>query len=165
MFYTNPYTGRKVIKHGTICLIIALATEKIPKPWSKVRGRKGPFDREHRAFSNSEHSVASHHFLFWRGYEWRVSKSSILWKLSSDETKSNTVYLELKKKKSIKPKRQRKKPRALSPYTTCLGSSKEGNASQCWLLPLESSASPLENSPAPLDNAVLPLSMHAISVS
>lgn len=70
-----------------------------------------------------------------------------------------------KKKKSIKPKRQRKKPRALSPYTTCLGSSKGGNASQCWLLPLESSASPLENSPAPLDNAVLPLSMHAISVS
>lgn len=50
MFCMNPYIGRKVIKHYSICLIVALATDKIPQSWSKVRGRKGLFDIEHRTF-------------------------------------------------------------------------------------------------------------------
>lgn len=85
MFCVNPYIGRKVIQHYSICiqhysicLIIALATDKIPKSCSKAWGRKGLFDIESRAFSH--YSVASENFLPWQGYELRISKASILWK-------------------------------------------------------------------------------------
>lgn len=77
MFCVNPYIGRKVIQHYSICLIIALATDKIPKSCSKAWGRKGLFDIESRAFSH--YSVASENFLPWQGYELRISKASILW--------------------------------------------------------------------------------------
>lgn len=69
MFCMNPYIGRKVIQHYSICLIVALATNKIPKSCGKARGRKGLFDIEHRAVSNMNYSVASDHFLPWQEYE------------------------------------------------------------------------------------------------
>lgn len=67
-----------MIQHGSICLIVALATDKIPKPCSKAGGRKGLFDIELIA---SNYSVASDHFLPRQEYELRISKASILWKL------------------------------------------------------------------------------------
>lgn len=55
----------------------------------KAGGRKGLFGIEHRGFSSTDHSVASDHFLPWQEYGLGISKTSILWKLSSGKTRSN----------------------------------------------------------------------------
>lgn len=40
MFCMNPYIGRKLIKHYSICLIVALATDKNTKVTEQSQGKE-----------------------------------------------------------------------------------------------------------------------------
>lgn len=89
MFCMNPSIGRKVIQHYSICLIVALATDKTPPSCGTAGGRMGLFDIEPRASSNSNYSAASDHVPPWQECDLRISKASTLWELFSGKIRSN----------------------------------------------------------------------------